>query len=286
MHLALNTYLYEVAERPFREALGGAARHGFRYVDFAAFRSGDPSGKGPGELAEIARLLKDNGLTSSQLLMSNVRDIASVDDSRRRETLEYMKRCADLQRSLGGREVLVCWGCGVREHEVSFEESWCRSVESIRQFAQWGQDRGILVDLELDPHVYFVVNSTERMARMLEDIDMPNVFPNVDTGHLAIIREGPRVLAKFSRRMLHVHLSESDTFSHTNSILGTGMVDLRGYVEAALAGGIEETCAAHGVPCVAGIEIGSRSGAPIDDPERWIVESLDHLRRALPMLAM
>jgi SNF2 family DNA or RNA helicase len=32
----------------------------------------------------------------------------------------------------------------------------------IRDYAQWGLDKGILVDLELDPHVYFVVNSLQK----------------------------------------------------------------------------------------------------------------------------
>jgi sugar phosphate isomerase/epimerase len=135
----------------------------------------------------------------------------------------------------------------------------------------------------MDPHVYFLVNSTTRLARAVEDIGMPNVYPNVDIGHLCITREAPSLLEKLARRIIHVHISETDTFEHTNSIIGTGSADFKAYVDKVTALGIEENCLALDEPCVAGIEMGE-PGGEVDDPDRWIAESLDYLKRILPEL--
>ena len=161
------------------------------------------------------------------------------------------------------------------------ERSWTLMVDALREYADWCLSRKILVDLELDPHVYFIVNNTVKMAKAIEDVGMPNVFPNVDIGHLTITRESPACLEKLRSRILHVHLSETDTFAHTNSILGTGKADFRAYVDKVKELGIEENCRTFDEPCVAGIEMGE-PGGHVDDPERWVKESLEYLARVLP----
>ena len=203
----------------------------------------------------------------------------------RRQTLDYMKACGEFQLELGGRQVLVCWGCGVHEAGMPPERAWLNSVSLLREYAEWALEAGILVDLEMDPHVYFVVNSMAWAGQMLEDVGMPNVFANVDIGHLCITREGPHRLVKLRDRMLHVHISETDTFRHTNSIIGTGEADFRAYVEAATALGIEDTCARHGEACVAGIEMGE-PGGEVDGPDRWVRENLAYLAEHLPEVTL
>ena len=123
------------------------------------------------------------------------------------------------------------------------------------------------------------------LAKAVEDLRLPNIYPNVDVGHLVITREGPETLEKLKSRLLHVHLSETESFAHTNSILGTGAVDFKLYVDKLLELGIEENCRKWGEPCVAGIEMGSEaSGGFVDDPDGWVQQSLDYLAGILPEL--
>ena len=77
------------------------------------------------------------------------------------------------------------------------------------------------------------------------------------------------------------HLSETNNFDHTNSILGTGVTDFRSYLDKVVQLGIEENCRRLGEPCVAGIEMGARGGF-VDDPEHWVQESLEYLAGILP----
>lgn len=283
MHLALNTFVYEVGEVPVREALKSARNFGFQFVDLAAYNSGDPTRMNEQDRKEIVTMFQDFGLKSSQLLLANTQNMASSDDKLRRKTLDYMRECTDFQLQLGGRQVLVCWGCGVYEAQTMKEESWVHSVNFLKEYASWCEDKDILIDLELDPHVYFVVNSLERMVKMIEDVDMPNIFPNIDIGHLCITREPPKALEKVADRILHVHLSETDTFSHTNSIIGTGKVDYRSYIDKVMELGIEENCRKYGEVPVAGIEMGE-PGGEVDDPDRWVKESLSYIRETVPNL--
>ena len=283
MHLALNTFVYEVAGVPVEQALRSAGQFGFRFIEYAAYHSGDPTLMNGERRREVIQVLRDDGLVSSQMLLANTQDIASPNPEKRRETLDYVKRCAEFQLELGGRQVLICRGCGIHEPGMMPEQAWVNMVSSLREYAEWGLDKGILIDLEVEPHVYFVVNSTSRMVKAIEDIGLPNVVANVDIGHLTILREGPNRLEKLRDRLLHVHISETDAFEHTNSIIGTGVADFGAYIAKVLELGIEENCRRYGEPCVAGIEMGARGGS-VDDADRWVRESLDHLARVLPEL--
>jgi sugar phosphate isomerase/epimerase len=161
--------------------------------------------------------------------------------------------------------------------------AWLNSIDGLRRLAQWGLKQGLLVDLEIEPHVYFILNSSDKAARMIEDIGLPNVFPNLDIGHFVINREGPQRLEKIQDRLLHIHLSETQGYDHTNSILGTGTVDFAAYVHRAMELGIEANCQRLNEPCVAGIEMGEPH-YPVDNPDRWVEASLKYLRRVLPEL--
>ena len=152
---------------------------------------------------------RDLGLHSSQMLLANVEHMACPDAKVRRQVLDYMKQCSEFQLELGGRQVLVCWGCGVHLADMTPEQAWLNSVASIRSLAKWGLDQGLLVDLEIEPHVYFILNSSDKAARMVEDIGLPNVFPNLDIGHFVINREAPHRIEKIKNKIIHIHLSET-----------------------------------------------------------------------------
>jgi sugar phosphate isomerase/epimerase len=287
MNLALNTLVYEVGNRGPEESLKSAIRFGFRYIEYAGIRKGNPATMTTREKKEVIRIIKDNGLVSSQLLMVATKDTAHPDPVKRDAVFDYMRKCADFQMEMGGRQLLVCWGGGLYELGTSREQSWRYMLENVGRFAEWCLGRNLLVGFELDPHVYFIVNDTLKLARAVEELGLPNVYPNIDVGHLVITREGPESLEKLRKRLLHVHLSETESFAHTNSILGTGVVDFKSYVDKLMELGIEENCKREGEPCVAGIEMGSEaSGGFVEDPDSWVQQSLDYLEKVLPELTL
>jgi sugar phosphate isomerase/epimerase len=283
MHLGLNTMVYEAGKVGLAESLPRIKKFGFKYVDLNAWRSGNPRELSSGQRKEIRKLLDGLGLVSSQLLLIETRDMASSDASVRGKVMDYMKACAEFQLELGGKQVLVCWGAGVYELGTAKARSWLHSVDALREYAEWCLERGVLIEMELDPHVYFIVNSLDRMAAMIEDVGMPNLFANIDIGHLHITREDPVAMEKVRGRALHVHISETDTFEHTNSIIGTGKADIKAYYERLLAMGFDADCERLGEAPVIDIEMGEPSRS-VDDPDRWVSESLGYVHKVLPTL--
>ena len=285
MFLGLNTFIYETGEVPVLNALKSAQNFGFKYIDLAAYKHGDPTQLPLGTKKEIISAFSDYGFVSSQLLLANTQLIASPNTEERKRTLDYMKACGDFQLELGGKQVLVCWGCGVLDASIPHERSWINLIESLSTYSQWCSSRGIIIDLELDPHVYFVVNNLEKMVKIIEDVGMPNIYPNVDIGHLVITREGPERLNKIRDKVIHAHLSETDTFEHTNSILGTGKADFKAYIDKLLDLGIEKNCDDLGEASVASIEMGE-PGHYVEDPDRWVEESLRYIQKIIPNLKL
>lgn len=285
MKLALNTFIFEVGKVSLFETVRIAKEMKFNCIDIAAYRSSDFTKWKEKDRKDFIQMFKDLGLRSSQLLMVNTEYIASSDERLRKNTIEHMKRCAEFQLELGGKQVLICWGCGVYEASGVKEQNWLNAVYSIREYAEWSLKNAVVVALELDPHVYFIVNNLKKMSKMLEDVDMPNVFPNIDIGHLCITRDPPKALEKFRDKIIHIHLSETDTYAHTNSILGTGKVDFKAYIDKIIEMGFEETCARNEEVAVASIEMGELNGE-VDDPKRWVMESLTYLKTVLPELTI
>jgi len=281
MRLALNTYVYEVAQWPIEKTLKSAHRFGFHFVEHAAGGAGDPTLMTPSQAADVVKIYRDFGLQSSQMLLVHCEHVTTSDPERRRTTLDYLKRCSEWNLELGGRQVLICWGSGLHHPDMIPEQAWCNAVSLLTEFAQWGLPKGVIVDLEMEPDIYMLLHSMDQMARMVEDINLPNVYPNVDIGHMTITREGPVRLEKIRHRIIHAHISETAGFKHTNSIIGSGVVDFKSYIDKCIELGIEENCAGIGETAVAGIEMGE-PGGEVDDPDRWVRESLDYLQRVLP----
>ncbi|HBY54553.1 MAG TPA: hypothetical protein DEH15_19195, partial [Marinilabiliales bacterium] len=191
MKLALNTLVYEVGDRGPEESLRSAAKFGFKYIEYAGIRKGNPLTMTTDQKKEVVRIAKGEGLINTQMLMVATKDTAHPNPQKRDAVFDYMKACAEYQKDLGGRQLLVCWGGGLYELGTSPEKSWAYMVENVGRFAEYCLKENMLVGIELDPHVYFICNNTHKLAKAMEDINLPNLYPNVDVGHLAITREDP-----------------------------------------------------------------------------------------------
>ena len=119
------------------------------------------------------------------------------------------------------------------------------------------------------------------MAKMIEDVDVPNLFANIDIGHLAITRESPKTLEKLKDRILHVHISDNDGKAHANWIIGRGVTRVPDYLRKLIEMGIGETCARHKEAAVASLELGE-IGQKVKDPGQYVRESLEYLSNNVP----
>lgn len=281
MRLGINNSIWEITGISLPKSLDRINSLGFKYVDVLAYGSGDPRTLNQEEKRKIAHKFQELGLTSSGMVMLVPENIASNDAKERERCLSYLKSCVEFQAELGGRQVLLGFGGGWRILETSQEGAWVNSVNFIKGYCEWISNFDIFLTLELDPSVYYVINDTTSMAKMIEEVDAPNLFANIDIGHLAITREPPRALEKLKDRILHAHISDNDGKAHANWIIGRGVAQVPDYLRKLIEIGIDETCARYNETAVASLELGE-IGQKIQDPDQYVQESLKYLSSNVP----
>ncbi len=281
MRLGINNSIWEITGIGLYKSLDKIKSLGFKYVDVLAYGSGNPRTLNRDERRKIARKFQGLGLTSSGMVMLVPGNIASNDAKERETCLSYLKSCTEFQAELGGKQVLLGFGGGWKTLETSREEAWVNAVNFIKDYCEWLSNFDIFLTLELDPSVYYVINDTTSMAKMIEDVDAPNLFANIDIGHLAITREPPRTLEKLKDRVLHVHISDNDGKTHANWIIGRGVTRVPDYLRKLIEIGIDETCARYNETAVASLELGE-IGQKIQDPDLYVRESLKYLSNNVP----
>jgi hypothetical protein len=114
-------------------------------------------------------------------------------------------------------------------------------------------------------------------------VNEPNLFANIDIGHLNILRVPPQDLAPLKEKIIHVHISDNNGLAHTNSIIGEGTTDIRWYIDTLLDFGIDSVAQSQGEVAVAGIELG-HPGEYIQDPDYRVLKSLGNVLSRVPRL--
>ncbi|MCD8352282.1 MAG: sugar phosphate isomerase/epimerase [Planctomycetaceae bacterium] len=284
MYIASQSYIFDRTGHSLVEGIKISASRGIRFFDFSSNRHSDPSTMQPGDQKDVAKALGDHGVVASQMLIIMADGIASSSAAARDKNMAYMKRCAEFIRAMGGRQALICVG-GYREIGVAPERSWVHMLNSITEYAEWAAKMELLVGVEMEPHVYYLLSNMDHLYRALQEIGLPNLYPNVDIGHMWMTREGPEYLDRFAGRLYHGHLSDHNGMAHSNSVIGTNGVPFSDYLKKCLELGIAESCRKANIEPVFSMEI-SQDDSAIDSVENWIDRSIAYLKKNVPELSL
>lgn len=283
MEIGLGTIVYEFAGIPLKASLERIAQFGIKYIDVLAFGDYNPAFFPEEEQAAIAEKLHTLGIKASSVVTCAHGNLASDDEAEVAFAVEQLKLAALFIRRLGGRQVLIGKGVGNIDFSLPRERAWRNVVKVLKEYCQWCQKHDVLVTLELEPESLYICNGPEAMRQLIEEVNEPNLFANIDIGHLNILRVPPQDLAPLKERIIHVHISDNDGLAHTNSIIGEGTTDIRWYIDTLLDCGIDEVARSQGEVAVAGIELG-HPGEYIQDPDYRVLKSLGNVLSRVPRL--
>jgi len=283
MWLGVNNSVWEIAGIPIEKALEEIHRFGFLYVDVAAVGSANPLSLSRQQRKGIADRFGHLGLKPVQMVMLTPGNIASGQSKEKEKCLSYLKECAEFEAQLGGKQILLGFGAGNLTLELSRERAWVNSVDFLQSFCEWLKDTEMYLALELDPALYYVVNDTTTMLKMIEEVNMPNLFANIDIGHLAITREAPKKLEQLKDKIIHIHISDNNGLAHANDIIGTGACQIAAYLNKLGEMQIDHLCQNYGEIAVAALELGEM-GQKIEHPENYVSQSLKFLEKTAPYL--
>jgi len=185
------------------------------------------------DVKRVREELNSNGIECSSLcaVLSPDRDAKSVDETVRRNAIGYIKKCIDLAVELGTDIVAgpLYSSVGPTLEVPDKESEWRRSVYSVRDMAEYAEDRGVYLCVEpINRFENHLVNTVDEALKFIEEVDSPNVKMHFDTFHANIEEKSIRdSLMKCGETLYHFHACEND-----RGAPGSGHIPWREVAEA------------------------------------------------------
>lgn len=139
-------------------------------------------------------------------------DFTHPDPQKHRDELEKQKKAIDLTARLGGKYCRTLSGQNRPGLERKKTVQWC--VEMIRESVSYGEDRGIIINLENHykdgywKYPEFALRS-EVFLEIVEQIDSPFFGINYDPSNAIVAGEDPiKLLQKIKYRVITMHASD------------------------------------------------------------------------------
>lgn len=166
--------------------------------------------------------------------------IADFNPSVQRFHVDRAKQTLDLAQELGADNLLLVLGEYIWQKEVIPPEAqWEIAVQNTRELGEYASSKNLEVALELEPFDLSIVNTIDKMAAFLDDVNHPAVKANVDCSHLWLKRIGAKEIPKLSGRIAHAHISDCDGQVHGDLPPGRGNTPLGSYLEGLRDAGFE-----------------------------------------------
>jgi D-psicose/D-tagatose/L-ribulose 3-epimerase len=112
------------------------------------------------------------------------------------------------------------------------ENEWAQVVDATVRVGRHAAARGLDVAIELLPFEHAFVRTLDDLARLLDEVALPNVKAGIDISHLWLSRIPPGELARFAGRVGQVHMADCDGVSHGDLPPGRGNTPFVDYLRA------------------------------------------------------
>lgn len=197
---------YAEEHLPLLEAL---KRMGFDGVELPIF-SGTPE-----DYAKLGGRLRDIGLECTAITVRNAEDDPiSTDPAVRRAAAEATRQAVDCAAAAGSKLLAGPYYAAIGHFSGAppTNEEWARSVEYMREVADYAAGQGLSLVLEfLNRFEIYLLNCTADTARFVREVDRPNVGVHYDTFHANIEEKDVRTaIVGAAGAIRHVHISEND----------------------------------------------------------------------------
>jgi D-psicose/D-tagatose/L-ribulose 3-epimerase len=166
------------------------------------------------------------------------KDPTSSDPSRKRDSIEYIKKCCDIAGMFGAGHVQVALG-SLEPQDLSpkgVKTARRNLVEVLNKATKYCKDRGVRIMLEPQNRYegYLGVNNTMSLVlEIIDEVDPDTLVPMLDTFHAHIEEAStPDVARETGRRLALVHSTDSNRLPP-----GFGSIDFRPILRSLIASG-------------------------------------------------
>ena len=209
-----------------------AGKTGYDAIEFAQDKV--EAAVAEGGLNDLVRLLRDRGVEVASVQGPEPFNLLSEHDFE--SMLKRAKVLTDVARKTG-TDTLVPVAAMVARGSIPQEKILRSSAESLRRLAKaCGED--IRLGVEFLGFANCSINTLDQAARLVEEVNLPNVGLTVDTFHMHISDSPASALGHLGRRVFLVHVNDSEPgdpgkLSDSNRVfLGEGVIKLKEFREA------------------------------------------------------
>lgn len=159
-------------------------------------------------------------------------NLSAKDETCRKRSIEYFKKCIQVTNSLETSLLLVTVGYGFYNEPV--EEAWKRGRESLQILAKEAEEAGIV--LALEPMSRFgsnLITDLKTLKRMYEEVNSPSLKPMMDT--IPVMLSGDSIEeygAAFGDDLVHIHFLDGDGKTSAHLTWGQGVFPLEAFKES------------------------------------------------------
>ena len=160
------------------------------------------------------------------------RDLSSLDESVRTETLASVERAFALGESLGCRAIVVHPSAEPIE-QADRPERVGRARRSLEQVVEIARSHRVTAALEPLPRTC-LANSADEVAVLLENLPSKWLGICLDVNHANLTEELPAFIRRFRNRIVTLHVSDNDGLDERHWLPGEGVIDWPGVMGALL----------------------------------------------------
>jgi sugar phosphate isomerase/epimerase len=245
MKLAFSTNAYTNHTLP--EAVRRIAGHGYAGVEILgdAPHAYFPTFDADDEVA-LANALDDTGVAVSNVNANTATgyyddappssffepSVVNPDADLRAWRVDYTKRAVDLADATGAPA--VCLASGRPLPGTLPETAYDHLLDSLHDILDYAEPRGVDVGIEFEPEL--LVESTDEVLTLIEDVGRDGLGVNLDVGHAAVYGEDPREsIEKAAGHITGVHLEDiagGVRGKHYHLVPGDGDIDFAAVFDA------------------------------------------------------
>ena len=178
--------------------------------------------------SQTLKLTFDQFLCMDLCFFIPTHDPAAEEEDLRKLAVRYVKRFIDAAGELECGRVLVTAGCGYYDHPA--DEAFRRSRDSLHEICLYAESRGVTMLLEtLTPPSSNVLNTPEQQREMIKSMPEGSMFPILDLGQMAFMKQDLSRYLEHGEMLRHVHLH--DTGAAVHMALGDGKAPILSILE-------------------------------------------------------
>ena len=224
MKYALNNWM--CGGEPLQKTLARLQRFGYDAVELTVL---EPNKMDP---HQIKKLVSDYGLVVSNLVgnwsWAEKRDLCNKDRKVRQEAIVYLKRLLELVKELGAISTqMTPSAVGKPGPLASPEDEWKWAVEAVAEGAEYAEQLGVFIALELaNRYEVYMANTVDDAIRFIGDVGSTSVRVHLDCFHMNIEEPDlPLAFRKAGNLLINIHIADSN-----RQAVGKGHVDFKGVV--------------------------------------------------------